>query len=138
MSPASPNATIGHPRMLVASDGIAHGQQPHPRGAGCFARVLRYQVRDLGAVSLETAIHKMSGFVAERYRLRDRGLLRVGYGADLVIFDPATVADRSTWTQPRLEPVGIDAVIVNGSVVADHGAWTGALPGRVLRPLQGH
>ena len=68
-------ATIRHPRMMVASDGIAHGVLPHPRGAGCFARVLRYQVRELGAVSLETAIHKMSGFVAERYRIRDRGQL---------------------------------------------------------------
>jgi N-acyl-D-amino-acid deacylase len=128
-------ATISHPRMMVASDGIAHGALPHPRGAGCFARVLRYQVREIGAVSLEHAIHKMSGFVAERYRIRDRGLLRTGYGADVVIFDPATVADRSTWTEPRLEPVGIDAVIVNGRVVADHGRWTGELPGRVLRPL---
>ncbi len=130
-------ATIQHPRMLVASDGIAHGQLPHPRGAGTFARVLRYQVRELGAVSLEQAIHKMSGFVAERYKLNGRGVLEVGNGADVVVFDPATVADRSTWTEPRLEPVGIDAVIVNGSVVADHGRLTGALPGRVLRPLQG-
>jgi N-acyl-D-amino-acid deacylase len=129
-------ATIDHPRMIVASDGMAHGQLPHPRGAGCFARVLRYQVRELRALSLEQAIHKMSGFVAERYRLRDRGLLRPGYGADIVVFDAATVADRSTWTEPRLEPVGIDAVIVNGRLVADHGRWTGELPGRVLRPLQ--
>jgi N-acyl-D-amino-acid deacylase len=128
-------ATIGHPRMMVASDGIAHGQLPHPRGAGTFARVLRYQVRERGMVPLETAIHKMSGFVAERYQLRDRGLLRPGYGADVVVFDPATVADRSTWTEPRLEPVGIDAVIVNGRLVADHGTWTGDLPGRVLKPL---
>jgi N-acyl-D-amino-acid deacylase len=129
-------ATIQHPRMLVASDGIAHGQQPHPRGAGCFARVLRYQVRERGMVSLETAIHKMSGFVAERYRLRDRGVLKTGNAADIVIFDPQTVADRSTWTEPRLEPVGIDAVIVNGVAVTDHGRWTGALPGQVLKPLQ--
>jgi N-acyl-D-amino-acid deacylase len=128
-------ATIRHPRMLVASDGIAHGQQPHPRGAGTFVRVLRYQVREKGFVSLEAAIHKMSGFVAERYRLGDRGLLRRGYGADVVVFDPATVADQSTWTQPRLEPIGVDAVIVNGQVVADHGRWTGELPGKVLAPL---
>lgn len=129
-------ATISHPRMMVASDGIAHSALPHPRGAGCFARVLRYQVREIGAVSLEHAIHKMSGFVAERYRIGDRGLLRKGYGADIVIFDANTVADRATWTEPRLEPVGIDAVIVNGRVVADHGRLTGDLPGRVLRPLQ--
>jgi N-acyl-D-amino-acid deacylase len=88
-------------------------------------------------VSLETAVHKMSGFVAERYRLRDRGTLKVGNAADLVVFDPETVADRSTWTEPRLEPVGIDHVIVNGVAVTDHGRWTGALPGQVLRPLQG-
>ena len=129
-------ATIRHPRLLVASDGIAHGALPHPRGAGTFARVLRYQVREIGAVTLEQAIHKMSGFVAERYQIRDRGLLKPGFGADVVVFDPETVADRSTWTEPRLEPVGIDAVIVNGRVVADHGRWTGELPGRVLRPLQ--
>ena len=129
-------ATIRHPRVMVASDGIAHGMLPHPRGAGTFARVLRYQVREIGAVSLEQAIHKMSGFVAERYQIRDRGLLKPGYGADVVVFDPKTVADRSTWTEPRLEPVGIDAVIVNGRVVADHGRWTGELPGRVLQPLQ--
>ena len=129
-------ATIRHPRLLVASDGIAHGALPHPRGAGTFARVLRYQVREIGAVTLEQAIHKMSGFVAERYQIRDRGLLKPGFGADVVVFDPETVADRSTWTEPRLERVGIDGVIVIGRVVADHGRWTGELPGRVLRPLQ--
>jgi N-acyl-D-amino-acid deacylase len=75
----------------------------------------------------------MSGFPAERFRIKDRGLLREGYGADVVIFDAATVADRSTWEEPRLEPVGIDWVIVNGQVVAEAGRPTGALPGRVLR-----
>jgi len=86
-------------------------------------------------VSLESAIHKMSGFVAERYRLGDRGLLRPGFAADVVVFDPATIADQSTWTQPRLEPIGMDNVIVNGRIVADHGRWTGELPGKVLAPL---
>jgi len=126
-------ATIAHPRMLVASDGIAHGQLPHPRGAGTFARVLRYQVRELGAVSLETAIHKMSGFVADRYGVSDRGRLAPGLAADVVVFDPQTVGDRSTWAEPRLEPVGIDAVLVNGRRVMDHGTWTGDLPGVVVR-----
>jgi N-acyl-D-amino-acid deacylase len=77
----------------------------------------------------------MTGFVAERYRIRDRGQLKEGFGADVVVFDPTTVADRSTWTEPRLEPVGIDAVLVNGRIVVDHGKWNGELPGRVLRPL---
>jgi N-acyl-D-amino-acid deacylase len=126
-------ATIQHPRMMVASDGIAHAALPHPRGAGCFARVLRYQVRELGAVTLEEAIRKMTGFAAERYGLTDIGRLEAGRRADVVVFDPETAGDRATWDEPRLEPVGIDAVLVNGVVVADHGRWTGALPGEVLR-----
>ena len=126
-------ATIQHPRMMVASDGIAHAALPHPRGAGCFARVLRYQVRELGAVSLEEGIRKMTGFVAERYGLTDIGTLQIGRRADAVVFDPATVGDRATWDEPRLEPVGIDAVLVNGVTVVDGGKWTGALPGEVVR-----
>ena len=88
--------------------------------------------RETGAVSMEEAIHKMSAVPAERFRIRDRGLLREGYGADIVIFDPETVADRATWEEPRLEPVGIDRVIVNGATVVTNGEATGALPGRVL------
>jgi N-acyl-D-amino-acid deacylase len=125
--------TIRHARMMVASDGVYHGQSTHPRGYGCFARVLRLCVRELGAVSLEEAIHKMSGFPAARFRVPDRGLLRAGYAADVVIFDAATVADRATWEEPRLEPVGIDRVIVNGQTVVERGQPTGLLPGRVVR-----
>jgi N-acyl-D-amino-acid deacylase len=125
--------TIRHPRMLVASDGIYHGAYAHPRGYGCFARILRRCVRELQAVTLEEAIYKMSGFPAERFNIKDRGRLQPGYGADVVIFDPATVADRATWDDARLEPVGIDYVIVNGQVAVEHGKPTGCLPGRVLR-----
>ena len=124
--------TIQHPAMMVASDGMYHGISAHPRGFGTFARVLRLCVREMGAVSLEEAVRKMSGFPAERFQIKDRGLLREGYGADVVIFDPAEVADRATWDEPRLEPVGIDRVIVNGQVVVEAGTPTGALPGRVL------
>jgi N-acyl-D-amino-acid deacylase len=84
-------------------------------------------------VTLEEAIYKMSGFPAERFNIKDRGRLQPGYGADVVIFDPATVADRATWDDARLEPVGIDYVIVNGQVAVEHGKPTGCLPGRVLR-----
>jgi N-acyl-D-amino-acid deacylase len=90
-------------------------------------------VREMGAISIEDAVRKMSGFPAERFGIRDRGLLKEGYGADVVIFDPDTVADRATWDEPRLEPVGIDRVIVNGVTVAEMGFPTGAFPGRVLR-----
>jgi N-acyl-D-amino-acid deacylase len=123
--------TFRHPRMMVASDGIYHGQSGHPRGFGCFARALRL-ARETQAVSLETAIFKMSGFPAERFRIKGRGNLAPGYAADIVIFDPDRIADRATWDEPRLEPVGIDRVVVNGDTVVRHGVPTGALPGRVL------
>src|SRR5699024_2101151 len=125
--------TVQHPAMMVASDGMYHGISAHPRAFGCFAAVLRRDVRETGAVRLEEAVRKMSGYPAERNRIRDRGLLKEGYGADVVIFDPETVADQATWDEPRLEPVGIDQVIVNGRTVVDAGAPTDALPGRVLR-----
>jgi N-acyl-D-amino-acid deacylase len=125
--------TVQHPLMMVASDGIYHGASSHPRGAGCFARVLRVAVREVGVVTLEEAVRKMSGFPAERFRIGDRGLLRPGYGADIVIFDEHTVGDRSTWTEPFLEPVGIDRVIVNGRTVVLDGTPTGETPGQVVR-----
>lgn len=125
--------TVQHPKMMVASDGIYHGASSHPRGAGCFARVLRLAVREMGAVTLEEAVRKMSGFPAERFRIGDRGLLKTGQAADVVIFDEHTVADRSTWTEPFLEPVGIDRVMVNGRTVVLNGVPTGDTPGQVVR-----
>jgi len=124
--------TYAHPRMMIASDGVYHGERPHPRGWGCFAKALRMGVRELGVLSLEEAIYKMAGFPAERFGIKDRGFLRKGYGADLVVFDPNVVADRSTWDEPRLEPLGIDRVMVNGEWVVNQGRPTGKLPGRVL------
>ena len=125
--------TVQHPLMMVASDGIYHGASSHPRGAGCFARVFRVAVREMGAISLEEAVRKMTSFPAERFRIGDRGYLRPGYGADIVIFDEETIADRSTWTEPFLEPVGIDRVIVNGRTVILDGAPTGETPGQIVR-----
>ena len=125
-------ATIAHPQMIVASDGVYHGPSGHSRGYGCFARILRLAVREWGAVSLESAIHKMSGLPAARFRLADRGLLHGGYGADVVIFDPDTVADEASWDEPFRAPVGIEHVLVNGEVVVRSGEPTSALPGRVL------
>ena len=124
--------TIQHPRMMVASDGMYHGEFGHPRGYGCFARVLRYAVRELGAVSLEEAVWKMSGFPAERFKVPERGRITDGYAADLVIFDPENVADGSTWDEPFAPAVGIDAVMVDGVLVVDHGTPTGDNPGQVL------
>lgn len=124
--------TIAHPRMYVASDGVPVGIRPHPRLAGCFARILRWCVRELDAVPVEMAVHKMSGFPAAHYRIPDRGRIVAGAAGDLVVFDLATVSDRSTWLEPRLAPTGIRAVFVNGQLVVDDGEPTGVLPGRVL------
>jgi len=125
--------TAEHPAMMLASDGMYHGASAHPRGYGCFARALRLAIQELPTVKLETMIHKMSGMPAERFRITDRGLLKPGYAADVVIFDPQTVDGPASWTQPRLEAVGIDRVIVNGETVVLGGSPTGELPGRVLR-----
>jgi N-acyl-D-amino-acid deacylase len=125
--------TVRHPKMLVASDGIYHGAYSHPRGFGCFTRVLRLAVREMGAVSLEEAVWKMTGYPAERFRIGDRGRLAPGLAADIVIFDADSVADRSIWEAARLEPVGIDRVIVNGEAVVIDGAPTGRTPGQIVR-----
>ena len=125
--------SLGHSAFMVASDGIYHGRLPHPRGYGCFAQVLGTYVRDRGFVSLERAVHLMSGLPAERFGIRDRGRIDAGLAADLVVLDPATVASGATWEEPRGIPTGIDAVVVNGEVVATDGQLTGARPGRVVR-----
>jgi len=125
--------TALQPRAMIASDGIYGIPHPHPRGHGCFVRVLRRYVRELGLLSLQKAVYKMSGMPAQRFGLSDRGQIAVGKAADLVLFDPKTVADRSTWQEPRLAPVGVDRVMVNGEWVVIEGAPTGKLPGRVLR-----
>jgi N-acyl-D-amino-acid deacylase len=125
--------TLAWPTFMVASDGIYHGARPHPRGFGCFARVLGEFVRRERVLVLGDAVHRMSGLAAERYGLRDRGRVVAGFAADLVVFDPATVDGPASWEEPRLPPVGIDAVIVNGTLAVDHGAPTGQLTGRVLR-----
>jgi N-acyl-D-amino-acid deacylase len=125
--------TIQHPAMMVASDGVYHGEFGHPRTNGCFARVLRLCVRKMQAVTLEQAIYKMSGFPATRFQVPNRGFLREGYVADIVVFDPETVADRATWDDPLASPFGVDAVLVDGQVVVDRGTPTGATPGKVLR-----
>jgi N-acyl-D-amino-acid deacylase len=123
------------PYTMVASDGgiPAFGQAaPHPRNYGAFARVLGRYVREHKVISLESAIHKMSGFPAARLKLMDRGLLAVGMKADVAALDPATVADRAGFGKPHQYAAGLRHVLVNGTVVLRDGAMTGALPGRVL------
>ncbi|MXY50398.1 MAG: D-aminoacylase [Gemmatimonadetes bacterium] len=127
------NRTAPHPLMMVASDGVYDCTHPHPRGMGCFAQMLRKFVRERGLLSLEEAVYKMSGFPAERYRLKDRGVLREGAPADVVVFDPQTVVDRATFEAPIQPPDGIPHVLVNGIPVIENHEPTAHRPGQVLR-----
>jgi N-acyl-D-aspartate/D-glutamate deacylase len=105
----------------------------HPRAYGTYTRVLGTYVREEGVLTLEDAVRKMSGAVAGRLGLRERGLLRVGSYADVVVFDPHTVDDRATFTQPHQLSMGVQHVWVNGQRVLHNGQHTGALPGRIVR-----
>ena len=119
------------PWVMVASDGGIGGR--HPRGAGTFPRVLGRFVREKRWLTLEEAIRKMTAAPAARLGFTDRGVIRKGAKADLVVFDPKTVIDRSTFKEPQLLADGIDKVLVNGEPVWEAGKTTGRLPGAVLR-----
>ena len=97
------------------------------------SRFLRRYVREQAVLSVEEAVHKMSGFPAQRFGIGDRGVIAEGKAADLIVFDLETVADRSTWSEPLGLAVGVDDVIVNGTCVKQGGSITGALPGQVVR-----
>jgi N-acyl-D-amino-acid deacylase len=120
-----------HPLQMVGSDGI-FGGKPHPRLYGTFPRVLGPYVRN-GTLRLEDAVRRMTAAAAHRFGLVGRGLLVPGAWADVVVFDPATIADRATYEAPHQYPVGIRHVLVNGVPVVRDGEVTGARPGRVLR-----
>ena len=122
---------IAQPQIMFCSDGELHGA--HPRGAGSFPRILGRYVREQKVLSLELAIHKMTGLPAHQLHLKDRGRVATGYIADLVLFDPAVVIDQATIAAPEAPPLGIPAVMVGGSWVIDNGKPTGAHPGQVLR-----
>ncbi|MGD9904541.1 MAG: amidohydrolase family protein, partial [Vicinamibacterales bacterium] len=128
-----PWVAIGSDGSALAIDGPLRSGVPHPRNFGTFPRVLGKYVREEQVITLEEAIRKMTSLPAATSQLPDRGAIAPGKWADLVIFDPATVADRATFEQPFQYPVGIDTVIVNGQVVLDEGTHTNARPGKVLR-----
>ena len=131
---------LAHPCVMIGSDGsslAAHGElaagKPHPRSYGTFPRVLARYVREQQVLTLEAAVRKMTALPAARLGLADRGVLRVGAKADVVLFDPERVADLATYEDPHQYARGIEGVLVNGRVVVDGGEHTGALPGQVLR-----
>ncbi|MCQ4040495.1 amidohydrolase family protein [Streptantibioticus rubrisoli] len=126
-------AIMRHPAHTVGSDGLLVGVRPHPRAWGTFPRYLAHYSRGLGILTLEEAIARMTGRPARRLKLDRRGLVRPGYHADLVLFDPHTVQDTATFDHPRRPAAGIEYVYVNGTAVLRQGSPTGALPGRALR-----
>jgi N-acyl-D-amino-acid deacylase len=129
---AAPGVMVGSDGSALATTGELGRGKPHPRSYGTFPRVLGRYVREVGLLSLPEAVHKMTGLPARRLGLADRGVVRAGARADLVAFDPATVADRATYEDPHRYPAGIRHVLVNGRLVVRDGEHTGSLPGRVL------
>jgi N-acyl-D-amino-acid deacylase len=130
---------LRHPAMMIGTDGSGYAAEgplskghPHPRSYGTFPRILGRYVRERGVISLEKAIWKMSGLPAQKLRWTDRGLVKQGYKADLVIFNPDTVTDRATYEAPHQYATGIHHVIVNGKPVIQNAAHTRARPGQVL------
>ncbi len=124
-------AMLAWPQSNVCTDGSLNDL--HPRGTGSYPRVLGRYVREQGLMSLEQAIHKMTGLAAKHMGFSDRGLIRPGMAADLVLFDPDTVIDNATPAEPQVPNTGITRVWVNGEMVYDRGAATGNLPGQVIR-----
>ena len=125
------------PFTMIGSDGQAYPLDgaglPHPRSYGTFPRVISHYCREKKLFSLETAVHKMTGLPAARLRLPDRGLIRPGMWADLVLFDFDTICDTPTYDNPKQACRGIRQVYVNGILTAADGVHTGAAAGRILR-----
>ncbi|MCF2538629.1 D-aminoacylase [Streptomyces sp. FB2] len=126
-------AIMRHPVHTGGSDGILQGSKPHPRAYGTFPHYLGHYVRELGVLSLEECVAHLTSRPARRLRLPDRGLVREGYRADLVLFDPETVAAGSTFAEPRTPPTGIPHVLVDGRFVIEDGRRTDVLAGRAVR-----
>jgi N-acyl-D-amino-acid deacylase len=126
--------TLTHPAHMVMTDGIFTGSRPHPRGFNTYPRVMGHYVRERGILTYETAIRKCAGFPAQRYNLHDRGLLKRGLAADIVVFDPQTISDKGWFDSGRRPPVGIEYVIVNGKLAVEAGRRNAAFPGVVLKP----
>ncbi|MFR9789358.1 N-acyl-D-amino-acid deacylase family protein [Streptomyces sp. MB22_4] len=130
-------ALMRHRAHTGGSDGILRGARPHPRAYGTFPRYLGHYVRETGVLSLEECVAHLTGRPAARLRLPDRGLVREGYRADLVLFDPATVAPGATFAAPRALPTGIPYVLVDGRFVIEDGRRTHVLAGRSVRRTPG-
>jgi dihydroorotase/N-acyl-D-amino-acid deacylase len=128
-----PWVSIDNDSEGTSPEGLLGQAHPHPRAYGTCPRILSKYVRDEKALTLEDAIRKFTALPAQRMHVTDRGVLKQGMWADVVVFDPATVRDRATFDNPNQLSEGMDFVLVNGVPVIDQGKMTNALPGRVLR-----
>jgi N-acyl-D-amino-acid deacylase len=126
---------LTHPLAMIGSDGLPHDRFPHPRLWGAFPRVWAHYGRERGLLTLAQVVHKMTGLTAQRFGLRDRGVLRVGAAADLVLFDAERLTDRADYGEPRLPATGLHAVWVNGELALEAGEAR-ARAGRVLGNCQ--
>jgi N-acyl-D-amino-acid deacylase len=133
MSEDDVRTVMAHPYTMIGSDGVPAPGKPHPRLWGTFPRVLGRYARDEGVISFAEAVRKMTSLPATTFGLTDRGVIRAGAFADLVVLDPARIGDVGTYDDPERPPTGVTAVIVNGTIVARDGEHTGARPGRALR-----
>ncbi|MCH8188391.1 MAG: amidohydrolase family protein, partial [Proteobacteria bacterium] len=124
---------LAYPPTMIGSDGLPHDSHPHPRLWGTFPRVLGHYCRDAGLFTLEEAVHKMTGLSAETFGLKDRGVVREGAFADLVVFDPDSIADLARLENPKQTAAGIDLVMVNGTEAWADGEPTPLRNGRFLR-----
>jgi dihydroorotase/N-acyl-D-amino-acid deacylase len=130
---AQPWVAFNNDSQGTAPTGLLGQEHPHPRAYGTFPRIIRKYVREDKLLALEEAIRKMTSLAAQKLRLADRGVLKAGMWADVVVFDPATITDKSTFAQPNQLAEGMDYVLVNGVPVIAGGKATNARPGRVLR-----
>jgi N-acyl-D-amino-acid deacylase len=128
-----PWVSICNDSQGTAPDGLLGQEHPHPRAYGTFPHILRKYVREDGAITLPDAIRKFSALPASRLRLADRGVIKNGMWADIVVFDPNTITDVATFEKPNQLSAGMQYVLVNGVPVIERGAMTNALPGKVVR-----
>lgn len=133
MTFAAPFTMVGSDGNAITPTGLLGKGTPHPRYYGTFPRYLGRYIREAGVLPLSEAIHRITGLPAAKFGIRERGLLKTGYFADLAVFNPATVIDQATFAEPHQFPLGVDLVVVNGQIVVEKGQHSGKLPGRIIR-----